>query len=77
MHVGYLPADVEEVYFPAAELVGDVASLTLLADRLEGRLPNAGRCCSLRDEILRHIADRAEESRYPLTPQRIVHESAR
>ena len=36
LHVGYLPAIVEEVYFPQAELVGDVGpSLTLLADRLE------------------------------------------
>ena len=43
LHVGYLPATVEEVFFPHAELIGDVGpSLTLLADRLEGRLPNAG-----------------------------------
>ena len=28
----------------------------------------------LREDILAHIADRAEESRYPLTPQRIVHD---
>jgi acetolactate synthase-1/2/3 large subunit len=43
LHVGYLPATVEEVYFPHAELIGDVGpSLELLADRLEGRLPRAG-----------------------------------
>jgi acetolactate synthase I/II/III large subunit len=75
LHVGYLPATVEEVFFPNAELVGDVGpSLTLLADRLEGKLPNAGALLGLREEILSHIADRAEESRYPLTPQRIVHD---
>jgi acetolactate synthase-1/2/3 large subunit len=28
----------------------------------------------LREHILAHIRDRAEESRYPLTPQRIVHD---
>jgi hypothetical protein len=28
----------------------------------------------LREQILAHIGDRAEESRYPLTPQRIVHD---
>ena len=49
-------------------------SLRLLADRLEGRLPNAGALLPLREEILARIADRAEESRYPLTPQRIVHD---
>jgi acetolactate synthase I/II/III large subunit len=75
LHVGYLPATVEEVFFPHAELVGDVGpSLTLLADRLEGKLPKAGALLGLREEILRHIADRAEESRYPPTPQRIVHD---
>src|SRR6516165_10433533 len=73
LHVGYLPASVEEVYFPHAELVGDVGpSLGLLADRLEGRLANAGALLTLRAEILAHITARADESRFPLTPQRIV-----
>ena len=75
LHVGYLPATVEEVFFPYAELIGDVGpSLKLLADRLEGRLPNAGALLPLRSGILAKIADRAEESRFPLTPQRIVHD---
>jgi acetolactate synthase-1/2/3 large subunit len=75
LHVGYLAATVEEVFFPHAELVGDVGpSLKLLADRLQGKLPNAGALLGLRAEILAHIADRAEESRFPLTPQRIVHD---
>src|SRR5215813_6198639 len=75
LHVGYLPATVEEVYFPHAELIGDVGpSLTLLAERLEGKLPNAGALLPLREEILARITARADESRYPLTPQRIVHD---
>jgi len=75
LHVGYLPATVEEVYFPHAELIGDVGpSLTLLAERLEGRLPNAGVLLPLREEILGRITERADESRYPMTPQRIVHD---
>jgi len=75
LHVGYLPATVEEVFFPHAELVGDVGpSLKLLADRLDGKLPNAGSLLPLREGILAHIAERAEESRFPLTPQRIVHD---
>ena len=75
LHVGYLPATVEEVFFPQAEVVGDVgASLKLLADRLEGRLTHAGALLPLREDILAHIADRAEENRFPPTPQRIVHD---
>ncbi|MBV9653207.1 MAG: acetolactate synthase large subunit [Acetobacteraceae bacterium] len=75
IHIGYLPANVEEVYYPHAEVVGDVGpSLALLADRLEGRLKNAKALLPLREEILGHISDRAEESRFPQTPQRIVHD---
>jgi acetolactate synthase I/II/III large subunit len=75
LHVGYLPATVEEVYFPHAELIGDIGpSLALLADRLEGKLPRADALQPLRERILARIADRATEARYPLTPQRIVHD---
>ena len=73
IHVGYLPATVEQVYFPQAEVVGDMGrSLCLLADRLEGKLPNAGALLPLREDILNHLADRATEDR-PI-PQRIVHD---
>jgi acetolactate synthase-1/2/3 large subunit len=73
IHVAYQPASVEQVYFPQAEVIGDVGpSLSLLADRLEGRLPNAGALLPLREGILARIADRATEDRF--TPQRIVHE---
>ena len=73
VHVGYLPAHVEQVYFPQAEVVGDLgASLRLLADRLEGKLPNAGALLPLREGILNRIAARATEDRF--TPQRLVHD---
>src|SRR5215472_13295965 len=66
LHVGYLPATTEEVYFPHAELIGDVGlSLGALAERLEGRLSKAAALLTLREEILAHIEARADESRYP------------
>jgi acetolactate synthase-1/2/3 large subunit len=75
LHIGYMPATVEEVYAPHAEVVGDVGpSLDLLAARLEGKLKNASALLPLREGILAHLADRASESRFPLTPQRIVHD---
>jgi acetolactate synthase-1/2/3 large subunit len=75
IHIGYIPATVEEVFFPHAELIGDVGpSLALLADRLEGRLKNASALLPLRERILAHLSDRATENRFPLTPQRIVHD---
>ena len=61
VHVGYQPASVEQVYFPQTELIGDLGpSLRLLADRIEGRIPNAGALLPLRDGILTRIAARAD-----------------
>jgi acetolactate synthase-1/2/3 large subunit len=75
IHVGATPATVEQVYFPQTEIVGDVgAGLAALADRLEGKLPNASALLGLREGILAHLAERATEDRFPLTPQRIVHD---
>jgi acetolactate synthase-1/2/3 large subunit len=75
IQVGYVPATVEAVFFPHAEVVGDVGpGLALLADRLEGGLKNASALLPLREQILARLADRATESRFPLTPQRIVHD---
>ena len=75
IHVSYTPANVERVYFPQCEVVGDVGpSLELLADRVEGRLHNAGALLGLREGILKRITDRNTEDRWPPTPQRIVHD---
>ena len=73
IHVGYTPATVEQVFFPDADVVGDVCpSLALLADRLEGRLPPESPLLPLRKDILAHITDRNGEERFPPTPQRIM-----
>jgi acetolactate synthase-1/2/3 large subunit len=73
IHVGYQPANVEQVYFPQTEVIGDLGpSLRLLADRVEGKIPNAAALLPLREGILKRIAARATEDRF--TPQRLVHD---
>ena len=73
IHVSYTPATVEQVYFPDAEVIGDIGpTLGLLADRLEGKLPNAKALLPLREHILSHIADRRDEDSFPVKPQRLV-----
>ena len=75
IHVSTTSANVEQVYFPHAEVVGDVGpSLERLADLVEGKLHNAGALLGLREGILARIGDRATEDRWPPTPQRIVHD---
>ena len=73
VHVGYQPANVEQVYFPQAEVIGDLGpSLRELADRVEGKIPHAQALLPLREGILERIAARATEDRF--TPQRLVHD---
>jgi acetolactate synthase I/II/III large subunit len=73
IHISYSPANVEEVYFPHASVVGDVGpSLALLAGRLTGRLPNASALLHLRDSILRRTTAGSDDDRFPMIPQRIV-----
>jgi acetolactate synthase I/II/III large subunit len=75
VHIGATPATVEQVYFPEAEVIGDVgASLAALAERLQGKLPNAAALLPLREKILAKLAERSTDDRFPLTPQRIVHD---
>jgi acetolactate synthase-1/2/3 large subunit len=73
IHIGFTSANVEQVFFPHAEVIGDIgASLPLLAERLEGRLKVDDAFPDLRQKILGHINDRAEDERFPVTPQRLV-----
>jgi acetolactate synthase-1/2/3 large subunit len=75
IHIGATPATVEQVYFPQAEIIGDVgAGLAALADRIEGKLPNASALLGLREGILARLAEGSTDDRFPLTPQRIVHD---
>lgn len=73
IHVGFKSAVIEQVYFPSAEVIGDIGpSLKQLADKIEGKLPRAEALLSLREGILEHINDRCNEARF--TPQRLVHD---
>ena len=75
IHVGYQSATVEQVYHPDFEVIGDIGgAVEGLADRLEGKLSPDEGMLDLRQRILARINDRAEEGRFPPTPQRIVHD---
>jgi acetolactate synthase-1/2/3 large subunit len=73
LHIGFASASVEAVFFPHAELLGDIGpSLTALAQRLEGKIRIDKAFVALRDEILGRIVARSEDERFPVIPQRLV-----
>jgi acetolactate synthase-1/2/3 large subunit len=75
IYVGYVSANVEQVFYPDAELIGDIgATVATLADRLGGSFKPEPGMLTLRKEILGHINERTESDAFPPIPQRIVHD---
>jgi acetolactate synthase-1/2/3 large subunit len=75
VHVGATPATVEQVYFPGSrDHRRRRRQPAALAGRLEGKLPNAGALLGLREKSWQTRRSRSTEDRFPLTPQRIVHD---
>jgi acetolactate synthase I/II/III large subunit len=73
IYIGYVSANVEEVFYPDAELIGDIGTtVTALADRLDGKLKTDPGILELRKKILAHINEDCDSTSFPLTPQRIV-----
>jgi acetolactate synthase-1/2/3 large subunit len=73
IYVGYVSANVEQVFYPDAEIVGDIgATVMALADRLHGKLKPELAMLALREKILAHVNARSEANTFPMTPQRIV-----
>ncbi|MCL1125786.1 acetolactate synthase large subunit [Shewanella surugensis] len=74
IHLNYKSAQVDEVYFPQLELVGDI-SLTI--EKLSLKL--AGWKCGpmdyfklVKQEVERHIVEGSEDDSFPIIPQRFV-----
>src|SRR5580704_6301635 len=75
IYVGYVSATVEQVFHPDAEVIGDIGTtVTALADALQQRVKAAPEFFTLRDEIRAHLVERAEDERFPVIPQRLVHD---
>ena len=73
LHIGYTSANVEEVFFPHAEMLGDIGpSLRLLADRLGGAVSVDPAFLALREAILARLGEGGDDARFPIVPQRLV-----
>jgi acetolactate synthase-1/2/3 large subunit len=74
IHMNFFSAQVDDVYFPQLEVVGDIAtSVEMLTKELE---PNPdwdfGYFKRVRESIHEHIHDKDEEGSFPVIPQRFV-----
>jgi len=74
IHVNYKSAQVDQVYFPQTEVVGDLAlSIAKLKDKIGPDLSvDTSYFEKVRDEVNAHIAEGSEDPRFPIIPQRFV-----
>ncbi|MBL4787926.1 MAG: acetolactate synthase large subunit [Kordiimonadaceae bacterium] len=74
IHINYKAAQVDQVYFPQVEVVGDLApSIERLQAKIGGQVSYDKSYFQLvQDEIEKHIGEGADDSRFPIIPQRFV-----
>ena len=74
IHVNYKAAEVDQVYFPQLEVIGDIAgSIERLGKRLQGKLEcDRSYYSTLHEEIAAHIRETSDDDRFPMVPQRVV-----
>lgn len=76
IHVNFSAADVDPVYFPQHEVVGDIAnSVEYLAEKCgECSSHDFSRFMEVKASVDKHMADKANDGRFPVIPQRIVND---
>jgi len=74
IHVNYFSAQVDEVYFPQLEVVGDIAgSVERLATQLKKMEHwDFDYFERVKKEIELHVEERSQDTRYPIIPQHLV-----
>ncbi|MBF0340632.1 MAG: acetolactate synthase large subunit [Magnetococcales bacterium] len=79
IHINFTPAEVDDVYFPELEVVGDIARGIEALTRL--LVPSPDWDFSYFHQVgldhARHVLDRGDSPAYPLLPQRVVRDLRR
>lgn len=75
IHVNFFAAQVDEVYFPQLNVIGDIASsvehlTSHINDKSNWDLSYYER---IKEEVESHLAKYSEDHRFPILPQRLVH----
>lgn len=74
IHVNYKSAQVDPVYFPQVEVVGDLAaSVKKLQDAVGDNLEvDISYFKTIKAEVEKHLGEGVDDPRFPITPQRFV-----
>lgn len=74
IHLNFFPAQVDEVYFPHLNVIGDIASsIEHIASEIKNQntwdFSYYGR---IREEVKSHLSKYSQDKRFPVLPQRLV-----
>ncbi len=75
IHVNFFPAQVDEVYFPQLNVIGDIATTvacltTQISDKSNWDFSYFRR---IQGEVNSHLSKYSKDNRFPVLPQRLVH----
>lgn len=73
IHVNFKSAEVDQVYFPQVEVVGDIASsISLLGEKLGKVEADFSYFMRVKKGVDEHILEGTDTPRFPIIPQRLV-----
>lgn len=75
IHVNFFPAQVDEVYFPQLNVIGDIAtSVSKIADNIADKSNwDLSYYERIRLEVESHLSKYSNDDHFPMLPQRLVH----
>ena len=76
VHVNYFSAEVDQVYFPQVEVVGDIAaSIAYIAEQIKKQSHWQHQIFeAAKEDVEQHITKYFGDERFPMLPQRVVNE---
>ena len=74
IHINYKSAQIDQVYFPQIEVIGDIAtSIDELTNKIDsGQNYDFDYFNRVREEIETHLAVGSDDNRFPIIPQKLV-----
>ena len=73
IHVNFDAANIDDVYFPQLNVVGDISnSISRIASKLGALQQDFGFFARIRDEVDAHVTKYFKDTRFPMLPQALV-----
>lgn len=75
IHVNFFPAQIDEVYFPQAEVVGDIGNtIWQFTERITKQDWDFSYFLSVKEKLDTHLREYTDDASFPVKPQRLVND---